>query len=290
MHVRRIAVLCVLASVLTVSEARADEASLRGSAAGMQRQNRVAKDQGYDFYRSKEDIERAVERGELVEVPGNDDYEVAPFVGHRYARPEVRLFVERLAAQYRKACGQKLVVTSLTRPATQQPANAHALSVHPAGMAVDLRVSDRASCREWLEQTLLELERRGVLDGIREYNPPHYHVAVFPEAYREYVEELLAREREDRETEEAAPAAADVVASSPIAAALSVVTSGDEDVAPVAAAGGDWGPFDRLLAGAGAALLLLVPAAVLTRADLVGRRGVDWLKRWRRARFGSGRD
>ena len=32
------------------------------------------------------------------------------------ARPEVALFIRRLAAQYRAACGEQLVVTSLTRP------------------------------------------------------------------------------------------------------------------------------------------------------------------------------
>src|SRR5690606_3171723 len=68
-----------------------------------------------------------------------------------------------------------------------QPANAHRLSVHPAGMAIDMRVPARASVREWLQETLLELERAGVLDVTREYRPPHYHVALYPAEYRAYV-------------------------------------------------------------------------------------------------------
>ncbi|HYW06042.1 MAG TPA: hypothetical protein VE913_03745, partial [Longimicrobium sp.] len=75
------------------------------------------------------------------------------------------------------------------------PGNAHTLSVHPAGMAVDFRVSRNAECRTWLEGTLLGLERAGVLDVTRERMPPHYHVAVFPDAYSAYVERQDAAAR-----------------------------------------------------------------------------------------------
>src|SRR5690606_34298796 len=121
---------------------------------------------------------------------GNADYDVTP-ARHRYALPEVRLFVERLGRQYREATGAPLVVTSLARPSTRQPANAHALSVHPAGMAIDLRVPRDAASRRGLE-------RRGLVDVTRERRPPHYHVAIFPEAYREYAEERMAAEALER--------------------------------------------------------------------------------------------
>jgi hypothetical protein len=62
-------------------------------------------------------------------------------------RVETDLFVKRLAGQYRAACGERLVVTSLTRPASLQPRNASDRSVHPTGMAVDLRVPPTSSCR-----------------------------------------------------------------------------------------------------------------------------------------------
>jgi hypothetical protein len=102
----------------------------------------------------------------------------------------VKLFIERLGRQYFDAHGTPLVVTSLTRPAENQPRNAHQLSVHPAGMAVDFRVPQDARARAWLESALLQLENRGILDVTRERYPPHYHVAVFPAAYRAYVEKL----------------------------------------------------------------------------------------------------
>jgi hypothetical protein len=195
-----------------IAPSEATAASLRGSMAAMVQQNQVAKDHGLNFFHTPEEILAAVERGDLVELSGNENYAVADFVRFPYLHPAAVVFVERLSAQYRQACGQKLVVTSATRPANGQPSNAHQLSVHPAGMAVDLRVSDRAECRAWLEGTLLSLEQRGVLNGIREFHPPHYHVAVFPEQYLAFVEERRAIEAQ-REAEVAAAPAAEKTAA-----------------------------------------------------------------------------
>jgi hypothetical protein len=204
--VRRILVLMLSVPLLTASVAAAADdkrASLRGSAAAMREQNRVAKDSGLSFFSTAEEIRKAVDREELVKLSGNDDYEVADFVSHPYAVPAVRTFVERLSAQYHEACDQRLVVTSAVRPSSRQPANASRLSVHPAGMAVALRVSDRASCRQWLESTILSLERSGVINGIREFNPPHYHIAVYPEPYLAHVGERIEAERAREEAAEA---------------------------------------------------------------------------------------
>jgi hypothetical protein len=178
--------LALAATGVTTTAAEAANASLRGSRAAMIQQNQVAKAHGLNFYRTSADISAAVERGELVSLPGNENYDVADFVRHPFTHPTVRLFVERLSADYRAACDQKLVVTSAVRPSNGQPSNAHALSVHPAGMAVDLRVSDRQQCRAWLEDALMVMEEAGALNGIRERSPPHYHVAIFPEQYEEY--------------------------------------------------------------------------------------------------------
>ncbi len=98
-----------------------------------------------------------------------------------YARPEVKTFLEQLSCAYHAACGEPLVVTSLVRPISRQPWNASPISVHPTGMAVDLRRSDRHGCRQWLESTLLALEGEGMIEATRERWPPHYHVAVFPD-------------------------------------------------------------------------------------------------------------
>ena len=165
--------------------------TLRGSPASMVRQNQVAKENDYSFLDNAGQVKNFVEKGHLVRVEGNADFRVAG-VSFPYARPELHTFIERLAAQHREGCGERLVVTSLTRPRALQPTNAHQLSVHPTGMAVDLRVSQDAGCRAWLENALLALEKQGILDATRERTPPHYHVAVFPGTYRAHLERLRA--------------------------------------------------------------------------------------------------
>jgi hypothetical protein len=180
--------LGILLQGTLASPEESPRASIRGSPQSMQEQHRVALEHGLPFFRTEAEILEAVERGLLVELPGNADYEVADFVTLPYLTAEGRLFVERTAALYREACGQALVVTSAVRAIEEQPPNAHPLSVHPAGMAVDLRVSPVPECRQWLESKFLTLEEQGILNGIRERRPPHYHVAVYPTAYRAYVE------------------------------------------------------------------------------------------------------
>jgi hypothetical protein len=189
----------ILLAGATLFALPAHAAELRGSPASMVQQNQVARAEGYTFVRSPSEVKEFVKKERLVPVKGNSDLQVSPGVSFPYARPAVVLLLERLSAQYREACGERLVVTSLTRPTSLQPTNAHQLSVHPTGIAVDLRISQRAACREWLESTLLSLEEKDVLDVTRERNPPHYHVAVFPDAYTAYVERqrTVAKEREE---------------------------------------------------------------------------------------------
>lgn len=160
--------------------------SLSGSKASMVRQSLAARQHDYTYMRTSSQVHEFARRGLLVRLSGNSDYRVAD-VSFPYARPQVRTFVERLARQYRSACGERLVVTSLTRPTTRQPRNASPLSVHPTGMALDLRRSGRPACRAFLEKTLLSLEGRDVLEATKENHPPHYHVSLYPEPYMRYL-------------------------------------------------------------------------------------------------------
>ncbi|MGH7856198.1 MAG: DUF5715 family protein [Candidatus Binatia bacterium] len=180
--------LAFLFGILTVAGSfqPAPAQSLRGSHASLVRQRQWARSHDFTFLDTASDVRRFVEEGLLVPLSGNGDYELDG-ASFPYARPEIRTFVIRLASQYRRACGEKLVLTSLTRPSSRQPRNASRLSVHPTGMAIDLRRSRRQSCRRWLEQTLLALEEAGVLEATSERRPPHYHVAVFPRPYVRYV-------------------------------------------------------------------------------------------------------
>ena len=163
----------------------AGASGLRGSPASMRHQHEIALSEDYTFLRTASQVREFASVGRLDTVAGNADY-VVNRVSFPYARPEVVSFIERLAREYWRATGEQLVVTSLTRPTALQPRNAHKLSVHPAGMAVDLRVPFKPSQRAWLESKLLELEEAGVLDVTRERTPPHYHVAVFPGEFREW--------------------------------------------------------------------------------------------------------
>ena len=219
--------LAVLFSSL--SAVTADAAGLGGSPESMRLQHDVAVENDYEFMGSPAQLRRLVAAGRLTELTGNADYRLAR-VSYPYAQPEVLLFVERLAAQYRKATGSQLVVTSLTRPSSEQPRNAHKLSVHPAGMAIDFRIPKAAPERAWLERTLLELENSGVLDVTRERNPPHYHVAVFPAEYRAYAAVRTAAEEKAKGEAAAllavANRAATASAAAPIPAERSVDTSG----------------------------------------------------------------
>jgi Family of unknown function (DUF5715) len=184
---RRFALVAATLAAAVAPVAAAYAGELAGSPRSMKRQHAIAVAERLDFATTATQLARLVASGELVPLESSADVVIDAQVPHRFARPEVRLLIERLAAQYRAATGNRLVVTSLVRPSSEQPRNAHPLSVHPVGMALDLRVPATARERAWLERTLLALEGDGVLDVTRERRPPHYHVAVYPAEYLAYV-------------------------------------------------------------------------------------------------------
>ena len=170
----------VAASLIALPEPGAAQ-SLRGSHASVSLMYRRAVRGGLDFYETTTDVKRAVLRGELVRLNGNSHYRLAN-IGMPYVRPETKAFVLDLAADYHRACGAPLVITSATRPISRRLANSSELSVHPTGMAVDLR-KPAGRCRTWLRRTLLAAERRGAIEATEERHPPHFHVAVLPPRY-----------------------------------------------------------------------------------------------------------
>ena len=187
--------LAIAAVLLLASGSRAESQSLRGSLASISRMYRQAVTERLHFYETSTGVRNAARKGRLVRLRTTWGTTYAR-VRWPYVQAETRVFVERLGAQYRTACGERLVVTSAVRPATRQPANATRRSVHPTGMAVDLR-KPKGQCLRWLRATLLELERAGVIEATEEYGPPHFHVAVFPSPYERY----LATRARDAEAE-----------------------------------------------------------------------------------------
>lgn len=184
---RFVPVLLLLASPI-VATAVIHAQSLDGSRESLIRQNLGAQEQGFSYLRTVADVQEFANLGLLVPIPGNADYELAgDEVSFPVARPEVKTFLDWFAKHYHASCGEPLVVTSLTRPTSRQPHNASEISVHPTGIALDIRRSDRSACRAWLETNLLDLEGKGVIEATREHWPAHYHVAVFGPALSQYL-------------------------------------------------------------------------------------------------------
>ena len=182
----------VVGILLLVPSQSAFSQSLRGSSSSLDRQERSAQQHDFTYLESPGQVERFVKAGYLVPVRANRDFDLHG-VSYPFARSETRTFILRLSSQYRRACGEKLVVTSLTRPLSRQPRNASSRSVHPTGMAIDIRRSNSGACRSWLESVLLSLEKTGVLEATRESRPPHYHIAIYPQPYARYVADATSR-------------------------------------------------------------------------------------------------
>jgi len=184
---RSVLAALALAGAAAIFAPGAGEAqTLRGSRSSVDRMYNQARSHALPFYRTPRGVRSAAAGGELVRLSGNANYRVSG-VSYPYALATTRTFVQRLAEQYRDVCGEKLVVTSAMRPSSFRLFNSVDKSVHPAGMAVDIRIPRKASCRSWLRQRLLHLESRGVAEATEERRPPHFHVAVFPDPYRRYV-------------------------------------------------------------------------------------------------------
>jgi hypothetical protein len=184
---RMISRSAVAGAMLVLLASGAHAQSLRGSPATVDRVHQQAVNHGLRFFPSGSSIQTANRNGGLVRLGGNGDYKLVD-VSYPYVIPAARTFVVRLATQYHDACGEPMVVTSAIRPSSMKLVNSVDESVHPTGMAVDLRRPKKTSCLRWLRNTLLSLESAGVLDVTEEHNPAHFHVAVFPTPYRRYVE------------------------------------------------------------------------------------------------------
>jgi LysM repeat protein len=151
---------------------------LRGSKASVQKMWDFAVDHGLTFYRTPMDIDQAAAAGKLVQLTGDSTYELSRGVGFSYATKEARQFVLAFAPQYRAACGTPLMVTSAARPTSRQPRNANPYSVHPTGIAIDIRRPPAGPCQRWLRGALAELEDKGFVEATEERHPVHVHVAV----------------------------------------------------------------------------------------------------------------
>ena len=151
--------------------------TLRGSRAAVDRAFHTAKRRELPFVRSRREIERRAAEGDYVRLSATRNVRLKG-VTTPYVRPLTRSFLSTFAARYQQSCGEPLVVTSAMRPTSIRLVNSTAKSVHPTGMALDLRAPG-GSCRGWMRRELLAYERRGVVDATEERHPAHFHVVVY---------------------------------------------------------------------------------------------------------------
>lgn len=139
------------------------------------------------FLRTPADIYEAARVGSLKMLSNTNDLELDR-VGWPFVLPNTLRFTDSLAAEYRKGCGERIVVTSGARPLARQPRNASPKSVHPTGMAVDFRKPRNPACLKWMRKSLVDLEDAGVIEATEERHPVHFHVAVLRQRPEQHIQ------------------------------------------------------------------------------------------------------
>lgn len=153
-----------------------------------------AKVSGYTFAADEPELHLLRDEGVLVELEENE-YIKFFNVTRPFVLPVVKRFVERLAIEYTAVGCGRLGVNGAARDIAYQAkfSNSHPKSVHPTGMAVDLRretpkSTEAINCQSWLDRVLLSIEKSKRLDVTFEKHPAHYHVVVVPDAYEDFLE------------------------------------------------------------------------------------------------------
>lgn len=180
---RRVATFATAALLALAPHAHAQRAarepeSLHGSKASVEKMYDFAQRYRYPFYLTPTTLDDAIAKGKLVPLTGDENYELTRGVGFSYATVEAREFITQFAPQYLAACGAPLTVTSAARPMSRQPRNANPHSVHPTGIAVDIRRPYPGPCLTWVRNALAQLEARGFIEATEEHHPVHLHIAV----------------------------------------------------------------------------------------------------------------
>jgi LysM repeat protein len=165
-------------AVAAMAPAESGAQSLKGSKASVDRMYSFAVGRRIPFYQTEAQVDQARDAGRLVPLTGSPTYELSGGVGWPWVTRETRAFVEAFSQQYAGACGTPMMVTSATRPRDRTPRNGSPKSVHPAGIAIDLRRPASGPCLDWLRGSLAALEARGVIEATEERHPVHLHVAV----------------------------------------------------------------------------------------------------------------
>lgn len=173
-----LAISAAIASDAQAQRGSQEPAVLHGSKESVEKMYSFAVSHRMPFYLTPTNVDKAIADGRLVALTGDSTYELTRGVGFSYSTREAKQFVLAFAPQYLAACGVPLTVTSAARPMSRQPHNANPHSVHPTGIAVDIRRPPPGPCLTWVRGALAELESRGVVEATEEHHPIHLHVAV----------------------------------------------------------------------------------------------------------------
>ena len=182
-----IGAILALADVAPAQRRPQEPLDLHGSKASVEKMYEFAVGHRLPFYLTPTNVDRAIAEGKLVPLMGDSTYELTRGVGFSYSTREARQFVIAFAPQYLAACGVPLTVTSAARPMSRQPHNANPHSVHPTGIAVDIRRPPAGPCLTWVRGALSQLEEKGIVEATEEHHPVHLHVAVLVAPNRKVV-------------------------------------------------------------------------------------------------------
>ena len=166
----------VLAVLAVVAAESADAQTLRVSRASVELMYDSARSAQLPFFTNARQVSLAAKKGGLRLISVTNDVTLDN-VEYPYVLPRTLEFINTIAAEYHAACGERLIVTSGTRPTGEQPRNASPESVHPTGMAVDFRLPN-GPCRAWRRDRLMVMENQGIIEATEERHPRHLHVAV----------------------------------------------------------------------------------------------------------------
>ncbi len=158
-----------------------------GEVSSSEQQFRYAEQSGVVIIMS-DNFDGLVRSGDLVRLEGPNirlrSASVIPYV-----LPSTKVFVLQLAHDFgQQGCGELVVNDALRVAGNVMPSAASSYSVHPRGMAVDIRVNGISEqCETWMNTYLMEKETEGKVDATREHwkvvrgqrvPNPHFHLVV----------------------------------------------------------------------------------------------------------------
>jgi hypothetical protein len=174
---------------------------IHGTPESLLRQNQGVNRDELERIQDNDQLFALIESEQLIRLPENRELAVAGNLPEerRYCRTWTKQFVEDFATLHWEAFGKGIQVNSAVRTVEVQHklirhnGNAAAesgdrASPHLTGASVD--ISKRGMTKkekQWVQQYLLDLQNRGLIDAEEEFRQPVFHITV----YRAYIDPTL---------------------------------------------------------------------------------------------------